>query len=100
MQGGTADMAERAVNTFVASLVGMLCDGAKETCSLKVGSAAAEAWSAATLALHNGGVKFEQGLAAPTIKETGKILESLSRGVFKELDHHMAAIMLERSAVV
>ena len=99
LQGGTAEMAERAVNTFVASLAGMLCDGAKETCSLKVGSAASEAWSAATLALHGGGVKFEQGLAAPTIKETGKILESLSQGVFKELDPHMAAIMLERSAV-
>ena len=99
MQNGTADMAERAVNTFVASLVGMLCDGAKETCSLKVGSAAAEAWSAASLALHDGGVKTEQGLAAPTIKETGKILSSLSQGVFKELDNHMAHIMLERSTV-
>ncbi len=99
MQGGTKDKAERAVNTFVASLVGMLCDGAKETCSLKVGSAAAEAWSAASLALHDGGVKTEQGLAAPTIKETGKILESLSQGVFKELDRHMASIMLERGTV-
>lgn len=98
LQGGTPDMAERAVNTFVASLVGMLCDGAKETCSLKVGSAAAEAWSAASLALHDGGVRTEQGLAGPTIKETGKILESLSQGVFKELDHHMATIMLERGA--
>lgn len=96
LQNGTAEMAECAVGTFVASLVGMLCDGAKETCSLKVGSAAAEAWSAAGLALHNGGLHEEQGLAAPTIKETGKILESLSQGVFKQLDNHMAAIMLGR----
>lgn len=97
LRGGTADQAERAVGTFVASLVGMLCDGAKETCSLKVGSAAAEAWSAASLALHDGGVREEQGLAAPDIGETGKILESLSQGVFKQLDSHMASIMLERS---
>ncbi|MDL2210237.1 L-serine ammonia-lyase, iron-sulfur-dependent, subunit alpha [Desulfovibrio sp. OttesenSCG-928-O18] len=97
MQNGSAGQAERAVGTFVASLVGMLCDGAKETCSLKVGSAAAEAWSAASLALHDGGVREEQGLAAPTISETGKILESLSQGVFKQLDNHMASIMLERS---
>ena len=98
IKGGNIDMAERAVSTFVASLTGMLCDGAKETCSLKVGSAAAEAFSAATLALHNGGVKIEQGLAAPNIKETGKILESLSHGAFKELDRHLATIMLERNA--
>ena len=96
LRGGNAETAERAVGTFVASLVGMLCDGAKETCSLKVGSAAAEAWTAADIALHNGGVRTEQGLAAPTIRETGKILESLSQGIFKQLDNHMANIMLQR----
>lgn len=98
MQGGTAEQAERAVGTFVAGLVGMLCDGAKETCCLKVGAAAAEAWSAASLVLRDGGLRVEQGLAAPAIKDTGKILEALSQGVFKQLDNHMASIMLERSA--
>ena len=96
MQGGSMEQAERAVVTFVAGLMGMLCDGAKETCSLKVGSAAAGAWSAANLALHDGGLRTEQGLAAPTLRETGKILESLSQGIFKQLDPHMAGIMLER----
>ena len=98
LRNGTTEQAERAVNTFVASLAGMLCDGAKETCSLKVGSAAAEAWSAASIALHDGGVRIEQGLAAPTIRETGKILESLSQGVFRQLDQHLASIMLERGS--
>ncbi len=97
LQGGSMEQAERAVVTFVAGLMGMLCDGAKETCSLKVGSAAAEAWSAANLALHGGGLRTEQGLAAPSIRETGKILESLSQGAFKQLDALMAGIMLERS---
>lgn len=98
MQGGTAEQAQHAVGSFVASLVGMLCDGAKETCALKVGSAAAEAWTAANLALHGAGVKVEQGLAAPDLQETGKILEALSGGVFAELDKHMANVMLERGA--
>lgn len=96
MQGGNAKQAERAVGSFVASLMGMLCDGAKETCALKVGSAAAEAWTASNLALHDAGVKEEQGLASPKITETGKILESLSKGVFAQLDNHMANVMLER----
>lgn len=97
IRNGDVASAERAVSTLVASLAGMLCDGAKETCCLKVGSAAAEAWSAATLALHDGGVRVEQGLAAPTLEDTGKILGSLASGAFRELDRHMAAIMLERS---
>lgn len=96
MRGGSARQAEHAVGSFVASLVGMLCDGAKETCSLKVGTAAAEAWTSADLALHGGGVKIEQGLAAPSLRDTGKILESLGQGVFKLLDQHMANVMLAR----
>jgi L-cysteine desulfidase len=97
MQGGTTEQAERAVGSFVASLVGMLCDGAKETCALKVGSAAAEAWTASNLALHDAGVKVEQGLASPKITDTDKILEALSKGIFTQLDNHIANVMLERS---
>ena len=99
LQNGNAEKAERAVGTFVASLVGMLCDGAKETCSLKVGTAAAEAWIAAAMALHGSGLREEQGLASPSLKDTGNILEALSQGAFKLLDDHMASIMLQRSAV-
>ncbi len=98
LQGGSAVQAERAVVTFVASLLGMLCDGAKETCSLKVGTAAAEAWTAANMAMHGGGVRTEQGLAAANLKETGEILGALSQGMFKQLDKHMAGIMLDRTA--
>ena len=97
LQGGTAVQAERAVVTFVASLLGMLCDGAKETCSLKVGTAAAEAWSSATLALHGGGVRVEQGLAATNLQETGAILAAFSHGIFQKLDTHLAEIMLQRT---
>lgn len=97
MRGGDARQAERAVGTFVASLVGMLCDGAKETCSLKVGTAAAEAWTSSDLALHGGGLREEQGLASPSLKDTGKILESMAKGVFSQLDRHMADVMLARS---
>jgi len=97
LQGGNAGQAERAVVTFVASLLGMLCDGAKETCSLKVGTAAAEAWSAADLALRGGGVRVEQGLAATNLHETGAILAAFSHGIFQKLDTHLAEIMLQRS---
>lgn len=97
LKGGNAEEAERAVVTFVASLLGMLCDGGKETCSLKVGAAAAEAWSAAGLAMHGGGVRMEQGLSGTNLHETGAILASLSTGMFRQLDDHLASIMLQRS---
>jgi L-cysteine desulfidase len=100
LQGGISAQAERAVVTFVASLLGMFCDGGKETCSLKVGTAAAEAWTAASLAMHGGGVRMEQGLVAVSLRETGAILASLSKGLFRQLDRHLASIMLERETAL
>ena len=97
LQGGTAEQAERAVVTFVASLLGMLCDGAKETCSLKVGTAAAEAWNAASLAIHGGGLRENQGLSATSLHETGEILDKFSHGLFQVIDQYMTTMMLQQS---
>lgn len=95
LMGGTQEQAERAVVTLVAGLLGMICDGAKETCSLKVATAACEAYSAAQLALQGGGVHDVQGMVAPGIQELGGILAEFSQRILKSADHEMARIMLE-----
>jgi L-cysteine desulfidase len=63
------EMAERAVAVMIADLVGMICDGAKETCALKVGTGAIEAYYAAMLALR-GGLKPPQGVVDALIEKT------------------------------
>lgn len=96
LRGGTREQAERASVSLITSLIGMLCDGGKENCSLKVGTAAAEAWAAASLSLYGGGIRVEQGLISPSLAETGKIIKEVTGGVYKRLDPHMADIMLRR----
>jgi L-cysteine desulfidase len=93
--GATPEQAERAVVTLVASLLGMICDGAKETCSLKVATAACEAYSAAALAIKGGGVHDVQGMVAPHIKELGGILAQFSQRILGSADNEMAQIMLQ-----
>jgi L-cysteine desulfidase len=63
------EMAERAVAIMIADLVGMICDGAKETCALKVGTGAIEAYYAAMLAL-KGGIEPPQGVVDVLIEKT------------------------------
>ncbi|NLK19132.1 MAG: serine dehydratase subunit alpha family protein, partial [Synergistaceae bacterium] len=67
----TEDMnkAKAAVSSIVSNLLGMLCDGAKESCAFKVGTGAIEAYHAAVLA--SKGVTMDaQGVVGDDIEET------------------------------
>ena len=65
LSGGNARQAESAVAYVISSLMGMLCDGAKASCALKVSTAAGEALTAATLALHGGILESREGVVGP-----------------------------------
>ena len=69
LMSGDLDKAKSAVEIVVSNLIGMLCDGAKETCSFKVGTGSQEAYQAALLA--DRGVRLDvQGVVGNTIEET------------------------------
>lgn len=67
--GGLVEI-ERAMSLLLANLAGMLCDGAKESCALKVGSAAAEAYYAARWAVSGLTLGAPQGVFGDSIEET------------------------------
>lgn len=83
--GGTPLQAERAVASLVSSLLGVLCDGAKGSCALKVSAGAGEAYLSARLALEGRGVSGRQGVILPGLKETAHAVAEISR-------HGMAAV--------
>ena len=51
LMGGTYDQICSAMSLLLSNIAGMLCDGAKESCALKVGSASSEAYCAMEWAL-------------------------------------------------
>ncbi|MDD2207675.1 MAG: L-serine ammonia-lyase, iron-sulfur-dependent, subunit alpha [Aminobacterium sp.] len=61
---------EKAVEILVSNLVGMLCDGAKDTCALKVGTGAYEAYCAAMIVLDGNELDGPQGVVDETIEKT------------------------------
>src|SRR6056297_245024 len=60
----------KAVEIVLGNLVGMVCDGAKETCSLKVGTGALESYHASVIALESEGLHGSQGVVDSTIEKT------------------------------
>ena len=60
--GGDDRQAQKAMELVLGNIVGMVCDGAKESCALKVGTGATEAFYAAKIALSDGGMEVSQGV--------------------------------------
>ncbi|WP_461208300.1 L-cysteine desulfidase family protein [Desulfocurvus sp. DL9XJH121] len=96
LMGGTPGEAERASSTLISSLMGMLCDGAKGSCGLKVSTAAAEAWNAAQLVLDGSGIQDAQGVVDTDLKTTVSSLAEISQKGFCGLDNVIVDLMQAR----
>lgn len=96
VMGGTARQAERAVASLISSLMGMLCDGAKGSCGLKVSAAAGEAYAAALMAMEERGVQHSEGLVSPDLHTTALALGELCEKAFSQADRIMVGILQEQ----
>ena len=70
MLGGDDKQIEGACNTIFANLTGMICDGAKDTCSLKLATSAAEGVIASYLSLENVYPNPNIGIVGESVEET------------------------------
>jgi L-cysteine desulfidase len=95
LSGGTALQAERAAATLLASLMGMICDGAKNACCLKVAVAAGEAYDAGCMCLDNRGVQHPAGVVSPRLSVSAGALARISKAL-SAADKTMVNIMLEQ----
>lgn len=70
LHGGNADQMAYACQTMAADVSGMICDGAKPGCALKVATAASAANRAALLAMNNGQKEGHFGIVAHSVEQT------------------------------
>ena len=73
----------KAMKNMISALSGVICDGAKLSCALKVGEAAGVAYECASLALKDIEVPFSDGIAGKNIEETINNLSQLSHAMDK-----------------
>lgn len=85
-----------AVNNLISDLGGMLCDGAKEGCALKVVSSTDSAIRSAYMALNNYGITSIEGFIGSTAEETIRNLSRISEIGMARVDDTMIEIMAEK----
>ncbi len=93
--GGGAEEVERAVKIMAATLTGMICDGAKIGCALKVSNAAEMAVRSAQLAMRKAEVPDDNGIVAPTAEQTILNLAELGR-TMEVVDQKIIDIMMKK----
>lgn len=82
LQGGRLDQIRYAVNNMTASVSGIICDGAKSGCALKVASVIASAYQGAVLALKDHSAGSMDGIVSVDVENTIRNLGELgSRGM-------------------
>ncbi len=96
--GGTASQGEIAVALLLSSLQGMVCDGAKGSCALKVSTAAGESFISAQLALGGIGDPGEQGIISSNFVEAARNVGNFSRNGLSGADSAIIRILQEMEA--
>ena len=96
MLNGTMDQIKLAMRTMMSNLAGIVCDGAKGTCALRVGTAVTEAYLSALMAWHCKGASNEEGLAGTTMERTARNVSVLNKEGMKHVDRVIIDIMEDR----
>lgn len=85
-----------AVNNLISDIGGMLCDGAKAGCALKVVSSTDAAIRSAYMGMHHYGITEIEGFVGRTAEETIRNLASISNIGMEKVDPMIVAIMADK----
>lgn len=86
-----------AINNIISDIGGMLCDGAKSGCALKVVSSTDSAIRSAYMAIHDYGITEVEGFVGRTAEETIQNLGNISSEGMSKVDPMIVHIMQEKS---
>jgi L-cysteine desulfidase len=87
-----------AANNLISDLGGMLCDGAKEGCALKVASSTNSAIRSAHMALNNHGISHAEGYVGTSPEDTIRNLSQVGTIGMSLVNDTMLSIMIEKSS--
>ena len=95
MGGGFTEVCS-AIKNMVANLTGMICDGAKPACAMKITSGVSTALMSAMLAMNGKCVSSAEGIVCEDIDKTIRNLTSIGREAMNETDHLVLDIMVNK----
>lgn len=93
---GTLEHMEHGVNSMVADISGVVCDGAKPGCALKIATAVNSAVRSAAMALSGLGANAHDGIVAPNVEKTLENLGTLGNEGMSETNAAILQMMLNK----
>lgn len=93
LMGGNYDNVCAAVKNMVANLTGMICDGAKPSCAMKVSSGVSTALMSAMMAMNGKCVTSSEGIVDDDVDRTIRNLTSIGRDAMRATDLYVLDIM-------
>lgn len=96
MMGGSYTQICHAVKNMIANLTGMICDGAKPGCSLKLSSGVGTAMLSAMLAMQDCSVSKLEGIIDDDVDRSIHNLTSIGREAMRETNHKVVGIMTSK----
>lgn len=94
LMGGGEDEIILSMKNLIANLTGMICDGAKPGCALKVASGVSAAYLAAKLAMERKGATENDGIIETDIENTILNLANIGSKAMKITDEYILNIMV------
>ena len=95
MGGGYHEICS-SVKNMIANITGMICDGAKPSCSLKISSGAGTALMSAMLAMENKCVTEAEGIICEDVDKSIHNLTSIGREAMQATDQLVLQIMTNK----
>ncbi|MCG3865712.1 MULTISPECIES: L-serine ammonia-lyase, iron-sulfur-dependent, subunit alpha [unclassified Photobacterium] len=94
--GGNVEQISAAICNMIGDITGIICDGAKASCAMKVSSAAGAAVKSALMALDGIRVTGNQGIVADDVDNTIRNLSALANGAMTHTDVQILEIMINK----
>ena len=97
LMGGNYNHISAAVKNMIANLTGMLCDGAKPSCALKIASGVSTALISAVLAIQGISVTSNEGIIDDSVDKTIQNLTTIGAHAMSQTDHMILQIMTHKN---
>lgn len=96
LMGGSYEQMTFAVQNMAATLTGMLCDGAKPSCALKLATGVSTALMCAQLAMQELHVTEVEGIVSESVDQTIKNMTKIGRDGMVETDKMVLEVMTHK----
>ena len=94
LEGGKLEHVENAIRNMVADISGLICDGAKYGCALKIATSVSSAFRCASLAVHNVTASGNDGIVDGNVERTILNLAALGNKGMLDTDKLILNMMI------